>query len=56
MSVSYEDAIATLQSMFPEWDKGTLGTYKLLSCDESFSIVIVMVVSGAVLCYKIYSN
>ena len=31
MSVTYEDAIATLVAMFPEWDKGTLGIYFCLS-------------------------
>jgi hypothetical protein len=25
MAVQYEDAIATLEAMFPEWDKDTLG-------------------------------
>jgi hypothetical protein len=25
MAVSYDDAIATLQAMFPKWDKETLG-------------------------------
>lgn len=26
MSISYEDAISTLKTMFPEWDEETLGT------------------------------
>ena len=34
MSVTYEDAITTLESMFPKWDKGTLGKqiYWKVSC------------------------
>lgn len=27
MAVSYDDAIATLEAMFPKWDKGTLGDH-----------------------------
>ena len=41
MSVTYEDAIATLVAMFPEWDKGTLGIYISLL----FSILILLAVS-----------
>ena len=26
MSISFKDAVATLKSMFPEWDDETLGT------------------------------
>ena len=32
MSVSYEDAVATLESMFPKWDKGTLGDFFIQAC------------------------
>lgn len=39
MSVSYEDAIDTLESMFPKWDKGTLGKSLLISVEQGFSLM-----------------
>jgi hypothetical protein len=30
MSVTFEDALSTLEAMFPQWDRETLGAYQLL--------------------------
>jgi hypothetical protein len=34
MSVQYEEAVATLEQMFPEWDKDTLGTTTLCMIED----------------------
>jgi hypothetical protein len=39
MSVSYEDAISTLESMFPKWDKGTLGKSLQIFVEREFSLM-----------------
>jgi hypothetical protein len=39
MSVSYEDAIATLESMFPKWDKGTLGKSLQICAEREFYLM-----------------
>lgn len=40
MAVQYEDAIATLEAMFPEWDKDTLGI-TIFSIVEDISVIII---------------
>ena len=38
MSVPYEDAIATLQSMFPQWERGTLGAVSFIDTSHKLQI------------------
>lgn len=38
MTVTYNDAVATLQSMFPQWEKETLGTLVLYRQSRTFNI------------------
>lgn len=35
MSVTFEDALSTLEAMFPQWDRETLGACQLLETQNN---------------------
>jgi hypothetical protein len=42
MAVQYEDAIATLEAMFPEWDKDTLGII-IFCIVEAITVIVISI-------------
>jgi hypothetical protein len=44
MSVSYDEAMSTLQSMFPKWDRETLGINDIVTCIYMHHICVCFII------------